>query len=581
MRNHMPERVVECFSIQEPVEFSHLSPVTAPCNLCRFESCGLRTLPKMLQEYVQQLPPQSIAFAALCILYYVVTQAWGYSEKSSLTSSKTRTFRQWIQAYMFLFQGSSMIEERYMKANGQPFTMHTPGNLNFMITSSQHIQELDKAPRHKLSLHAVAKEFLQPKQTMHGFEWKDQRGIEGTGFVRAIKSLLTAHIPYLMPRLSTVINKQILEETKIAPITIQGYSRVPLFAAVKRIITRTNCAVFFPSELSDNPEFVKAALDFPEDVYLAAELIRILPGGIGPFAARMATKGHQSTTIMHKFIHDVVRKRLEKAKISGNMGQESGVRDTVDSSSTCQSNATPSNEEQPNDGIQWLINTTPPSESWSTDRLVGEIMAIWYGSLHTLAIATTYALVDLFSHPEIIPPLRAELSSPSAVAEFESTGEGLPMLDSFLKESARLSAFESTAIRRQALEDYTFFDGIKVPKGSWICVPHRAMMRDERHFPNATQFDGLRFYRPNASKSEQDAARLSNRTEKWMVWGAGRITCPGRVYAVAVLKLVLREVLCKYDCELEPIKGSRSAQWRSALIPRAGITLRLKARDAA
>ena len=40
---------------------------------------------------------------------------------------------------------------------------------------------------------------------MYGFEWKDQRGLEGTGFVRALRSLLTAHLPALFPSLSSNI----------------------------------------------------------------------------------------------------------------------------------------------------------------------------------------------------------------------------------------------------------------------------------------------------------------------------------------------------------------------------------------
>ena len=40
---------------------------------------------------------------------------------------------------------------------------------------------------------------------MYGFEWKDQRGVEGTGFVRALRSLLTAHLLSLLPSLSSNI----------------------------------------------------------------------------------------------------------------------------------------------------------------------------------------------------------------------------------------------------------------------------------------------------------------------------------------------------------------------------------------
>ena len=47
---------------------------------------------------------------------------------------------------------------------------------------------------------------------MHGFEWKDQRGIEGTGFVRALRSLLTAHLPSLLPSLGSNIAESLESE---------------------------------------------------------------------------------------------------------------------------------------------------------------------------------------------------------------------------------------------------------------------------------------------------------------------------------------------------------------------------------
>jgi hypothetical protein len=50
---------------------------------------------------------------------------------------------------------------------------------------------------------------------------------------------------------------------------------------------------------------------------------------------------------------------------------------------------------------------------------------------------------DICLHPEYTAPLRAELKS-EAYAEFERTGKGLPLLDSFIKESARLTPVESS-----------------------------------------------------------------------------------------------------------------------------------------
>lgn len=50
---------------------------------------------------------------------------------------------------------------------------------------------------------------------MYGFEWKDQRGLEGTGFVRALRSLLTAHLPLLQPSLRSSIAEQFEHELNL------------------------------------------------------------------------------------------------------------------------------------------------------------------------------------------------------------------------------------------------------------------------------------------------------------------------------------------------------------------------------
>lgn len=74
-------------------------------------------------------------------------------------------------AYKYLFRGASMIEEAYSKANGKPFTMHTPERKIIMITSQNHICEMDKALRRDLSLHAVAKEVSKRWIWMTVFYW--------------------------------------------------------------------------------------------------------------------------------------------------------------------------------------------------------------------------------------------------------------------------------------------------------------------------------------------------------------------------------------------------------------------------
>jgi hypothetical protein len=123
------------------------------------------------------------------------------------------------------------------------------------VSSPMHIKELDKAPDTVLSLNGAAKhvsvlravyrswtrhtegrlndllipshQMLQPLYTMNGFNWFDRRGIEGVGFVRTLRSLLTNNLPRLLPdlgRLTRIRWAELLSERA----KVNGLSPSPL-----------------------------------------------------------------------------------------------------------------------------------------------------------------------------------------------------------------------------------------------------------------------------------------------------------------------------------------------------------------
>ena len=55
--------------------------------------------------------------------------------------------------------------------------------------------------------------------------------------------------------------------------------------------------------------------------------------------------------------------------------------------------------------------------------------------------AALFGIHDLALHPEYVPPLREELAA--ELETFVESGQGLPLLDSFLKESSRLTVVEA------------------------------------------------------------------------------------------------------------------------------------------
>jgi cytochrome P450 len=169
----------------------------------------------------------------------------------------------------------------------------------------------------------------------------------------------------------------------------------------------------------------------------------------------------------------------------------------------------------------------------------------------------TFAIHDLCLHPEYTEPLRAELEA--EYSEFLKTGQGLPLLDSFIKESARLTPVESStcpaspptppltparklltipplvSTRRQALAPFQFSDGTKLAAGDWACTPVRAIMQNEALYPAPLEFHGFRFVdKTNVSIkaaniedhfriSQEKPSTLCSADATWHVWGSGRM----------------------------------------------------------
>ncbi|RYP77636.1 hypothetical protein DL771_001004 [Monosporascus sp. 5C6A] len=115
---------------------------------------------------------------------------------------------------------------------------------------------------------------------MRGFEWQDQRGVEGTGFVRALRSLLTSHLPRFHSSLDRIIRDTLHNELQITGE--DGFTYVQLFPLIKRITTKVNCFIFFGETLSQNDVFTEAALEFPRIVIMTAEFMRMTPDLLRP-----------------------------------------------------------------------------------------------------------------------------------------------------------------------------------------------------------------------------------------------------------------------------------------------------------
>ena len=104
---------------------------------------------------------------------------------------------------------------------------------------------------------------------MHGFNWFDRRGTEGVGFVRALRTLLTNNIPFILSDLKVaiatnfaqiyaehqVVNGEYLMIEPRRNFTDQasvGSKHSPVYPMIVKLTVIANALAFFGKDLGDS-----------------------------------------------------------------------------------------------------------------------------------------------------------------------------------------------------------------------------------------------------------------------------------------------------------------------------------------
>ncbi|PQE04900.1 cytochrome P450 protein [Rutstroemia sp. NJR-2017a BBW] len=429
-----------------------------------------------------------------------------------------------VNAWSFLLNGPAMIDDAYKKANGAPFIIDVPENRYHFVSTWEHIQEIDAVPDTILSLTAAAKEILQPEYTMHKFNWAVSRNKDAVPLNRTLGTYLTNWMPNLLPELRYRLMVTFDRHIQAAPLR-NGMAQTPVSIQLKRIrnpslfpiliesVAQSNIVALFGEDLLQNKEFMKRGVGFIENTLIISEI-----------------------NFIFDTLNPIVEQRLEERE-RRKMGQVVPVH---------------------HDCIQWIIDGT--TKAWNAERIVHELIALWFGSVHITSTTAFFVLQDLCLHPEYIPMIRQDIERVGWDSFDQSKGRDYPLLDSFMKESSRLNPVESMSTRRIALKPFGLSGGHQVPAGEWVCTAPRAMHRDPAFYVEASEFHGFRFVEPAIFEKflsttgfeipEHGKASEFNSVPDWQLWGTGRNACPGRFYASALIKSMLALFIMNYDMEL-------------------------------
>lgn len=98
------------------------------------------------------------------------------------------------------------------------------------------------------------------------------------------------------------------------------------------------------------------------------------------------------------------------------------------------------------------------------------------------------------------------------------------------------------------MQDITLSDDIHLKRDSVTLIMSR--LRDPEVYENPDEYDGYRFYRLRQQPGKENTSQLVTTSPDYLPFGHGQHACPGRFFAAQEIKVVLCQLLLKYDWHL-------------------------------
>lgn len=137
---------------------------------------------------------------------------------------------------------------------------------------------------------------------------------------------------------------------------------------------------------------------------------------------------------------------------------------------------------------------------------------------------------------------------------------------------------------------FEFSDGLTLPIGTRFGFPIKAMQNDSDNYEYPEKFDGFRF--SNRSKAEgANAGNILESGHRWastamsttnLAWGYGNHICPGRFFAIRVIKFILTKLLLEYEIGWERPQGAerpKCVNVEGQFVPNLSQKVWIKARN--
>ncbi|XP_030636353.1 cytochrome P450 3A40 isoform X2 [Chanos chanos] len=232
------------------------------------------------------------------------------------------------------------------------------------------------------------------------------------------------------------------------------------------------------------------------------------------------------------------------------------------------------------DFMQLMVDSQKPEknghskteETGLTDHeILSQAMTFIFAGYETTSSTLTFLFYNLATHPQTMRKLQEEIDQTfpnKAPVQYDMLMQ-MEYLDDVLNESLRLYPIAGRLERvcKKTVE----INGVTIPGGTAVIVPIYALHRDPEIWPDPEKFNPDRFSKENKESIDPYT---------YMPFGAGPRNCIGMRFALVSMKLVITEILQRFDVHVCPeTRVPLVLNTNGILAPTHPIKLRLSPRS--
>lgn len=171
------------------------------------------------------------------------------------------------------------------------------------------------------------------------------------------------------------------------------------------------------------------------------------------------------------------------------------------------------------------------------------VQDVFTGGTDTVSNAIEWAMSELIKNPDIMAKAQAEVRQAASINKRfdENTPVKLNYLKLVLKETLRMHPPAPLLLPRYCKETCQLL-GYTIPSDTIIIVNAYALGRDDQYWHDAEEFKPERF--------ENCTVDFKGNNFELLPFGAGRRSCPGIGFGIAVVEAALAKLLLHFDWNL-------------------------------